>query len=140
MQPRRQEPEPDLSHLPESVARAIAAVQRQVIEAAQGEARAQPDAAEPSRTALAAPGRLDERLVLEAEAVRRRQLEEAFLRGQPGSYAAAPRPGRSLWAGLAIAVAVALALGLVAQIQDTLQQQGTPRPQPSSAALVSPRL
>jgi hypothetical protein len=68
------------------------------------------------------PPRLDDHLLLEAEAVRRRRLLEAFLRGGQGSYRAAGA-GRGLWAGVAVALGLALAIGLLALIQATMDQQ-----------------
>jgi hypothetical protein len=121
----QQGPEPpplDLDALPESVRKAVAAAQREVAATAEG----RPGPPEPStpRNAPARPTRLDDRTMLEVEAVRRRQLREAFMRGQPGSYATGPRAGLALWGGLAIAIALTLAIGLVALIQGTIEQQG----------------
>jgi hypothetical protein len=106
--PRPTGTDPDLTGLPEPVRRAVASVHRQVIEAPAGPT---------------APPRLDDRLLLEAEAVRRSRLMEAFLRGGPGTYRAGPRAGRGLWAGAAVALGLALAIGLLALIQATMDQQ-----------------
>ena len=130
MQQRPEPPPLDLEGLPEPVRKAIAAAQQEAIAAAQRgggtTTQAQPGPPEPSRPPAAPPGpaRLDDRTMLEVEAVRRRQLREAFMRGQPGPYAGGARAGLGLWGGLAIAIALALAIGLVALIQGTIEQQG----------------
>jgi hypothetical protein len=138
MQQRPELPPLDLDALPDSVRKAVAAAQREAADAAQREAAdaAQREAgataqARPAPPAPAGPGnvpagrpRFDDRTMLEVEAIRRRQLREAFMRGQPGPYAGGPRAGLGLWGGLAIAIALALAIGLVALIQGTIEQQG----------------
>jgi hypothetical protein len=130
MQQRPEPPPLDLDALPEPVRKAFAAAQREAVAAAQREAvaaaQAQPPTPAPAGpgNAPAGPPRFDDRTMLEVEAIRRRQLREAFMRGQPGPYASGPRAGLGLWGGLAIAIAVALAIGLVALIQGTIEQQG----------------
>ena len=127
---QRPEPPLDLDALPESVRKAVAAAQLEAVAAAQRQAGAA-DQAQPDPPAAASPGdapagppRFDDRTMLEVEAIRRRQLREAFMRGPPGPYATGPRAGLGLWVGLAIAIALALAIGLVALIQGTIEQQG----------------
>ncbi len=112
----------DVSGLPEPVQRVIADVRRQLVESA---AAGQPAAAEPGARAPAppAPRQLDDRVVLEADAVRRRRLQDAFLRGDPSRDRVGPRAGRGVWAGVALAVGLALTIGLVALIQATMEQQ-----------------
>jgi hypothetical protein len=120
MQERPELPPLDLDALPESVRKAVAAAQRDAVAAAQP---APPAPASPGN-APAGPPRLDDRTMLEVEAIRRRQLRDAFMRGQGGPYATGPRAGLGLWGGLAIAIALVLAIGLVALIQGTIEQQG----------------
>ena len=115
-------PDDELHALPDSLRRAIAAAQRE-LEVAQKQSRtAQTTPAQ--RDAPAPPPRLDERTLLEVEAVRGRMLREAFMRGRTGRDSAGQRAGTGLWLGLAVAVALTLAVGLVALIQGTIQQQG----------------
>jgi hypothetical protein len=140
MQQRPEPPSLDLEGLPESVRKAVAAAQP-----GGGAAQAQPGPPEPSSPPVAPPGpaRLDDRTMLEVEAVRRRQLREAFMRGQPGPYAGGARAGLGLWGGLAIAIALALAIGLVALIQGTIEQQGKQHaalPRPDATQLARPPL
>ncbi len=115
----------DVSGLPEPVQRAIADVRRQLVETAAANQAAAPGAAEQAARAAGppAPGKLDDRVVLEADAVRRRRLQDAFLRGDPTSYRAGPKAGRGLWAGVALAIGLAITIGLVALIQATMEQQ-----------------
>ena len=115
-------PDDQLHALPDSLRRAIAAAQRELGVAQEQSGTAQTTPAQ--RDAPAPPPRLDERTLLEAEAVRGRMLREAFMRGGAGRDPAGPRAGTGLWLGLAVAVALTLAVGLVALIQGTIQQQG----------------
>jgi hypothetical protein len=119
--PRGAGDEVDVSGLPAPVQRAIADVRRQLLETAAAE---KAPAEQPARAAGSpATRQLDDRQVLEADAVRRRRLQQAFLRGDPASDRTGPKAGRGLWAGLALAVGLALAIGLAALIQATMEQQ-----------------
>ena len=118
MQQQPPRPEVDLSALPEPLRRQLAEAQRLAAEAAAAQAAA--PAATPAAAGPTGPRRLDDRQMLEAEAVRRRRLQDAFLRGSPGGYRSSPAPGRGLLAGLTLALGLALLVGLVAMVQATM--------------------
>jgi hypothetical protein len=118
MQQPRDPPDLDLGRLPEPVRRAVAAAQREV---AAAQAAADTSHHEPAAPATQSVGdRLDDHTLLEVEAARQRQLQQAFARGRTAGPAQGSSASWGLWAGLAIAVALALAVGLVAIIQATL--------------------
>jgi len=78
MQQQPPRPEVDLSALPEPLRRQLAEAQRLAAEAAAAQAAA--PAATPAAAGPTGPRKLDDRQMLEAEAVRRRRLQDAFLR------------------------------------------------------------
>jgi len=65
---------------------------------------------------------------LEVEAVRRRQLLDAFLHGASRPGSARSGTGRGLLIGIAVAIAIALCVGLVAMVQATMAHGGSGRP------------
>jgi len=89
----------------------------------------QPASDSPARPEPAADSRpLSDADALEVEAVRRRQLLDAFLHGASRPASGRSGTGRGLLIGIAVAIAIALCVGLVAMVQATMAHGGSGRP------------